>query len=112
MLTDREAHNVKRIIALLALVVASGLVFLPACSTTPADPAGAGVSGSDSDIVADIQDRLRQDSMTGRYPLSVTCEEGVVTLAGNVRGEPAKMRAVSIARGVAGVKGVIDNLTY
>ena len=50
--------------------------------------------------------------MTGRYPLSVTCEEGVVTLTGNVRGEPAKMRAVSVARGAAGVKGVIDNLTY
>lgn len=102
----------KRLIVLLALVATSGLVFLPACSTAPADPAGAGASSSDKDIAADIQDRLRQDPMTGRFPLSVTSEEGVVTLSGNVRSEAAKMRAVSVARGAAGVKGVIDNLTY
>ncbi len=101
----------KRPIALLALLLITGLAFLPACSTTPADPETAGVSVSDRDIETDVLDRLRQDPMTERFPLSVTSEEGVVTLAGFVRSEAARMRAVSIARGASGVKGVIDNLT-
>jgi osmotically-inducible protein OsmY len=89
----------------------SGLVFLPACSTAPVDPGSADASTTDSDIEDDVQDRLRQDDMTGRYPLSVTSEEGVVTLTGFVPTEAARMRAVSVTRGASGVKGVIDNLT-
>lgn len=101
----------KRIIVLLALVMASGLVFLPACTTAPSETGSAGEASSDGDIEADVQDRLRQDATTGRYPLSVSSEEGVVTLTGFVPSEAARMRAVSLTRGAAGVKGVIDNLS-
>ncbi|MFH0909864.1 MAG: BON domain-containing protein [bacterium] len=97
--------------ALLVLMAAFGLALLPACSTVPIDPESAAASNSDRDIEADISDRLRQDSMTSRFPLSVVSEDGVVTLAGTIGSEAARMRAVSMARGAAGVKGVIDNLS-
>lgn len=100
----------KRFMVLFALMLVCGLALLPACSTVQDDQAAA-TAQSDKDIESDIRNRLRQDSMTDRYPLGVASEEGVVTLTGFVGGEAAAMRAVSVARGADGVKGVIDNLT-
>lgn len=64
----------------------------------------------DKDIVHEVVDRLRSDSITGNYAFGVTSEDGVVTLRGSVSDQNARLRAVGIVRSTPGVKGVIDKL--
>ena len=66
---------------------------------------------TDNDVVMDVLDRLSSDGVTKNYNISVTSESGVVTLAGFVRDQNARFRAVSIARGTSGVKDVVDKLS-
>lgn len=96
-----------RRLVLAVAALAAGLALAGGCAT-------AGQAGdvlTDHDIVTDVQDRLRNDEMTSRYTYDVQAEQGVVTLTGFVQNETVRARALNIARGAEGVKGVVDNLS-
>jgi osmotically-inducible protein OsmY len=94
-------------IALTVAALAAGLTLIAGCATS--DQAESVLS--DEDIVMDVQDRLRNDSMTAKYTYGVQSDQGLVTVTGFVQNEAVRARVLDIARGAEGVKGVVDNLT-
>ena len=74
-----------------------------------AGPADVG-AGDDSWIETSVQAQYyANDAVRGRN-ISVDAEQGVVTLRGTVETDAAKQQAVTLARGVEGVRSVNDEL--
>jgi hyperosmotically inducible protein len=71
-------------------------------------------SSSDAAITAAVKEALRKDELLGSLNIEVETYQGVVTLAGNVPDALAYNRAISIARGVGGVRPPVraTNLKY
>jgi osmotically-inducible protein OsmY len=63
---------------------------------------------TDEQIRADVHERLTDESV-GRL-LSISVQDGVVALAGEVSSEPDRLRLVAIVRAVPSVRGVEDHL--
>lgn len=72
------------------------LVSVPGCGTT--DPA----------LLITIDSRLAADPATATLGLDISVTRGVVRLEGEVNSSAQRRRAIDLARGVAGVKDVID----
>jgi hyperosmotically inducible protein len=63
------------------------------------------------DLIYDqVRMKLAGDSVVKGGALNVEVKEGVVTLSGNVQSEKQKDKAVHLARGVKGVKSVVNNI--
>lgn len=63
------------------------------------------------DLIYDqVRLKLAGDSVVKGGALNVEVKEGVVTLSGNVQSEKQKDKAVHLARGVKGVKSVVNNI--
>jgi hypothetical protein len=67
-------------------------------------------SRSDADITAEVQNGIRADGALAATPITVQSNSGVVVLTGNVSSEAERNSAETIAKQVAGVKGVVNNL--
>ncbi len=83
------------------------------CSTISdfgAPGGAAGVSEADRHIKMDVQNRLQEDAVAGRYLFGVDSREGIVTLFGSVPDEGTRRRVISVAQGTPGVRGVNDRL--
>lgn len=65
----------------------------------------------DAAITTKIKAKYATDDYISTFDISVTTEDGVVTLEGDVESEEALDQAVEIARNTAGVNDVIANLT-
>ena len=66
---------------------------------------------NDMEITANVKSKLASDVGLSTLPdISVNSTNGVVTLAGAVDSAETKARAETIARGVAKVVRVVDNL--
>lgn len=65
---------------------------------------------SDSELAAAVKDALKQDSQLSG--VSVSAEQGVITLSGSVPSAQAYNRAISLARGATGRPPVADNLKF
>jgi osmotically-inducible protein OsmY len=89
-------------------ILLSGAAFLPGCATLPA-MTDIGFE-DDEELAGEIVSRLRNDGLTSRYSFGVTVEGGLCTLNGNVPNRNVSARAESIARSVAGVIDVQNNL--
>ena len=57
-----------------------------------------------------VQTALMQDRLTGEYGIEVLDNNGVITLKGIVPSREVSERAEAVARDVAGVQGVINEL--
>ena len=67
---------------------------------------------ADIGITTKVKSLLDSDrAISNSAQIQVTTEKKVVTLAGPVDSPAAKVKAVTIAKGVEGVKKVVDNLT-
>ncbi len=88
---------------LLALLVA-GLVGCAGAGQT------TGVYVDDSTITTKVKAKLFEDPATSGWKISVITKDGVVQLAGFVKSEQEKQRAEELARSVAGVKSVKNDL--
>lgn len=66
---------------------------------------------SDSAMTAKIKGKLMENEMTRFSDVSVTTNNGVVTLTGSVPDEQASKQAASIARGSEGVTRVENDVT-
>ena len=66
---------------------------------------------SDEEIASEVQNRLDDDDVTGRYTFGVTVEDGVVTLQGSVpTKDTLRARIVSTAASAPGVVSVEEDL--
>lgn len=66
---------------------------------------------SDSALTAKIKAKLAEDHMSSFTDVSVTTNNGVVTLTGSVPSEQARVQALQAARGADGVMRVENDLT-
>lgn len=79
------------------------------CVSQSLGPSSA-VTGSDADIAGVVRERLQSDPETARTVIGVSVKSGVVTLSGTVPALTVRGRAVALAEGVAGVRGVQDQM--
>ena len=63
----------------------------------------------DSDIQASFNDKARTDASLAN--VSATVNEGVVTLSGNCPDQNCSVQAENTAKGIKGVKSVVNNIT-
>ena len=61
-------------------------------------------------VQQEVQTALMQDQLTGEYGIEVLDNNGVITLKGVVPSREVSERAEAVARDVAGVQGVINEL--
>lgn len=93
---------------LLAGVLGISLMVLPGCQSMTGKTAGQTVD--DASITAAVQGKLTADKLSNFSRIDVDTERGAVTLNGVVRSTDEKMRAADLARQVAGVMKVHNNL--
>ena len=79
---------------------------------TALPPTGTAEEEAAYDLSRIVMARLTEDPFLERASIQATSDEGVVTLRGMIRSEAQRMRALSIARSTAGVRGVIDSLRF
>jgi osmotically-inducible protein OsmY len=65
----------------------------------------------DAAVTAGVKAALVADSGLATTTISVDTQKGVVTLSGTVGSDALKSKAEEIAKGVKGVKSVVNNLT-
>jgi len=70
----------------------------------------SGIATSDQDISRNVQSRLSRDSRL--KSVNVDVNNGVVSLSGEVKSIDASAKASEVARSVAGVRSVKNDLTY
>ena len=70
----------------------------------------SGCVPSESDIRSDVRERLSADQVTAKLDLSIGVENRVVTLTGKTSTPEEQQRALTVARGAAGVKVVMNDM--
>ncbi|HLJ87462.1 MAG TPA: BON domain-containing protein [Candidatus Angelobacter sp.] len=65
---------------------------------------------SDSQIASDVQNKIQTDGTVPEKQLTISSNDGVVTLSGNVSSQAAREAAGSDAGQIKGVKTVVNNL--
>ena len=65
---------------------------------------------TDDTIAFQVKIKLADDPLVQGGAINVTAENGVVTLSGAVRSNPAKAKAAKLAQKVKGVKQVVNDL--
>jgi osmotically-inducible protein OsmY len=58
----------------------------------------------------DVQDAIKWEPLLNAAEIGVTCKDGVVTLTGTVNNYERKLQAENAAKGVAGVKAVVEKI--
>jgi len=106
----------------LSLLFLGGLLSLSGCGwvlvgggayegyKVATDPRSLGTQVDDALITTKVKTRLIEDPVTKARKIDVDTVNGVVTLTGLVDSEREIERALEIARGVEGVKKVVNNL--
>ena len=98
-------------IALLSLLAALSLVSLGACSSNqPMAGATVGSFADDSYLTSVVKAKLLGDTGLKAFHIHVTTRAQVVTLTGTLPTDALRDEAVQVAKGVGGVKGVVDNI--
>jgi len=67
---------------------------------------------TDQEIKSDIEDAWLMDAATESYELDVRINDGVATLTGNVESWQEKELAEKVAKGVSGVREIINEIEY
>lgn len=91
--------------AAIALVL---LLLLGGCQATTGKTAGENVD--DATVTASVKAKLVSDRIANLTRVDVDTNNGTVYLNGTVNSVEEKVQAEQIARGVEGVKDVINNL--
>ncbi len=94
---------------LSAVFLAATLVSVVGCSSTPQQE-GTGQYFDDSVITAKVKAAIFDDPTTKATEINVETFKGVVQLSGFVSSQAAANRAMELARGVSGVKGVTNDM--
>lgn len=94
---------------LSAAFLAISLVSVVGCAST-SQQEGTGQYIDDTVITAKVKAALIEDPLTKAIEINVETFKGVVQLSGFVISQAAADRAVALARGVAGVKSVKNDM--
>jgi len=90
------------------LVLTLLMAFTTGCTSMTGKSAGTNVD--DATITASVKTKLAEEKMSTLTKIDVDTNRGTVYLTGNVADENLKARATQIARGVSGVREVVNNL--
>jgi osmotically-inducible protein OsmY len=90
---------------ILKRTAASFVLALALCQTVP-----AAVPQSDDYITDVVRQKLAADQVVKGGAIEVTVKDGAVTLAGKVPEAKMKARAERLAKGIKGVKSVVNNV--
>jgi len=93
-----------RSMLMLALLVA----VTSGCTALTGKTAGENVD--DAEITAEVKTKLAAEKPATLTKVDVDTNKGTVYLTGNVESEVIKARATELARRVAGVQNVVNNL--
>lgn len=94
---------VKRVFPLVALIWT-----LAGCQALTGRTLGQNID--DTNVTAAVKTQLARDKVSSLTRIDVDSTGGVVSLNGTVESPEQKSRAEQIARGVGGVKDVVNNL--
>lgn len=94
---------------LSALFMAFALASFAGCESTPTQRSAAEVT-EDATITTKVKAAFAADATVKAYQIDVDTYRNVVTLNGRVDSNAAINKAIEIARGVNGVRGVKNNL--
>jgi hyperosmotically inducible periplasmic protein len=94
-------------IAIAGLALAAGVVL---ADDTPQHSDSWGAAVSDAAITAKVKERLADDNRLGDAKISVTTNNGIVTLTGTAPTAEASNAAEDAAEGVKGVKSVENQI--
>ena len=94
---------------LSAVFLAATLVTVVGCSSTP-QKEGTGQYFDDSVITAKVKAAIFDEPTTKSAEINVETFKGVVQLSGFVTSQAAANKAMELARGIAGVKGVTNDM--
>lgn len=83
----------------------------PSSSSPPGLISEAEQVGSDAWITSTVKTKLLADDKVGGLNIDVDTSSGMVTLTGTVSSAAERNRAIQVAKGTEGVKGVNDRLT-
>ena len=97
------AHAIKKVGAVFALLLTLG-----GCQAMTGRTAGENLD--DTNTTAAVKAQLARDKVSSLTRIDVDTNGGVVALNGTVESAEQRARAEQIARGVGGVKRVINNL--
>ena len=92
--------------SMLVLVLLVGVT--AGCTSMTGKTAGENVD--DAKITAEVKTKLAAEKLATLTKVDVDTNRGVVYLRGNVENATVKSRATDIARQVAGVRDVVNNL--
>jgi len=94
---------------LSAVFLAATLVTVVGCSSTP-QKEGTGQYFDDSVITAKVKAAIFDEPTTKSAEINVETFKGVVQLSGFVSSQAAANKAMELARGISGVKGVTNDM--
>lgn len=92
------------------LLLVAGCV--PPGYRSPGDSARLERAISDENVATRVRMALAEDAQTANHAVTVRCEDGVVTLEGEIAPSRVRDRAVDLAAGCEGVRRVVDAFTY
>jgi osmotically-inducible protein OsmY len=90
-------------------VFALALAFALAATASCASGSGA-QTRSDAEIARAVRAEIAADPSLNPFAVTVDTRDGVVTLSGHVLAADDRVRAERLARGVVGVRGVVNLL--
>lgn len=106
-------HKLSLILAFLAALTLTACAGLgggsssdTSASTSTSDNARRGPQVNDSEITASIKDAFKQDDLLSNASITVTSDQGVVSMSGRLTARAAN-RAMSLARAAPGVYRVV-----
>lgn len=98
-------------VAMLSLLAGLSLTAISACSSNkPMVGTTVGSFADDSYLTSVVKAKLLGDTGLKAFHIHVTTKSQVVTLTGTVPTAALRAEAVQVAKGVGGVKGVVDNI--
>jgi osmotically-inducible protein OsmY len=96
-------YKIDKLVAVFALIFVLG-----GCQAMTGRTAGQNID--DSNTTAAVKTQLARDKASSLTRIDIDTNGGVVALNGTVESAEHRARAEQIARGVGGVKSVINNL--
>jgi hyperosmotically inducible periplasmic protein len=97
-------------VALLALACATVLAACGSTGGVPASEARAAAIVDDTAVTSRVKAALVDDPLTQAHRIDVETQRGIVQLSGFVDTAEQKERATAVARGIAGVRDVNNEL--
>src|SRR6185312_150784 len=92
-----------RVMQSLLITLALAMLLVAGCNKTAAPR-------TDSQVTADIQNKINSDANLPNKQIAVGSDNGIVTLSGTVGSESERLAAANDASGIDGVKTVVNNL--